>query len=263
MRLLQLFLVAMMAIPMYAADTPAKSTSANAKPAALSGLGASRILAATPQDFESACQSDLNAAKADVARLKAMKAPRDPIAAMELLDDAGLVLSSAGSRAGLGHEVSPVEAVRKASEKCESDVSDYSTELSLDRGLYDALSALDPSKFDTDTKYYWEKTLRDFRRAGVDRDEATRAKVKELNDELVKIGQEFARNIAQGVLTLELDPADLDGLPADFVRAHPAGANGKVTLKTDNTDYVPFMRYAKNEKAREQFWRLYLTRAHP
>jgi len=80
-----------------------------------------------------------------------MKAPRDPIAAMELLDDAGLVLSSAGSRAGLGHEVSTVEAVRKAAEKCESDVSDYSTELSLDRGLYDALSALDPSKFDTDT----------------------------------------------------------------------------------------------------------------
>ena len=37
----------------------------------------------------------------------------------------------------------------------------------------------------------------------------------------------------------------------------------QVALKTDNTDYVPVMTYAKSEKVREDFWKLYRMRAHP
>src|SRR6267143_1394985 len=73
-----------------------------------------------------------------------------------------------------------------------------------------------------------QEALRDFKLAGVDRDDTTRARVKQLNDELVKLGQEFGKNIREGVLTLEVDPKDLDGLPEDFIKGHPAGANGKV-----------------------------------
>jgi thimet oligopeptidase len=52
-------------------------------------------------------------------------------------------------------------------------------------------------------------------------------------------------------------------MPDDFKRAHPAGANGKVTLTTNNTDYQPFMLYAKSSQAREAFWKLYRLRGHP
>ena len=82
-----------------------------------------------------------------------------------------------------------------------------STELSLDRGLYDALAALDVSGEDAATRHLVEKSLRDFRRAGVDRDEATRARVRALREELVRIGQEFGRNIKDDVRSVELDPA--------------------------------------------------------
>ena len=47
----------------------------------------------------------------------------------------------------------------------------------------------------------WSRILRDFRLAGVDRDSATRARVKALRDELVLIGQEFDRNIRDDVRT--------------------------------------------------------------
>ena len=66
------------------------------------------------------------------------------------------------------------------------------TDFSLDRGIYNALAGLDQSKLDAETRVYLERTLRDFRRAGVDRDDPTRAKVKQLREQLVKSGQNSA-----------------------------------------------------------------------
>ena len=122
------------------------------------------------------------------------------------------------------------------------------TELSLDRPTYEALTRLNVSRADAATRHYVEKTGRDFRRAGVDKDEATRARVKALREELVKLGQQFQANIASDVRTIELDPAELDGLPEDFKRAHPANGHGKVALTTNNTDYQPFLSYAKKRQ---------------
>ena len=59
------------------------------------------------------------------------------------------------------------------------------------------------------------------------------------------------QNIAADVRKLQVNASDLDGLPEDFKHSHPADASGKVTLSTDNTDYFPFMDYAKSEPARK------------
>jgi Zn-dependent oligopeptidase len=87
--------------------------------------------------------------------------------------------------------------------------------------------------------------------------------VRALREELVRIGQEFGRNIKDDVRRVELDPAELEGLPEDWRRAHAPGPDGKVTVTTDNTDYVPFMTYARSGRAREALWRLYRLRGHP
>ncbi|HEY1585278.1 MAG TPA: M3 family metallopeptidase, partial [Polyangia bacterium] len=49
----------------------------------------------------------------------------------------------------------------------------------------------------------------------------------------------------------------------DFKQQHKPGADGRVTISTDNTDYIPFVTYAKSGKAREALWRLYRLRGHP
>jgi thimet oligopeptidase len=116
---------------------------------------------------------------------------------------------------------------------------------------------------DAPTRHYVERTLRDFRRAGVDKDEATRGRIKALREELVTLGQQFDENIASDVRTIELDPRDLDGLPDDFKRSHAPGPNGKVTLTTNNTDYQPFLTYASSSTARAALWKLYRLRGHP
>jgi thimet oligopeptidase len=222
---------------------------------------ASRHLCGTPDELTRGCRDDMARARAEANRAKA--GGGDPGGTLRAFDAAFAALGDAAARASLARNVHPDPAMRDAAERCEQEVDALSTELSLDRGLYDALAALDVSGEDGATRYLHEKSLRDFRRAGVDRDEATRARVRALREELVRIGQEFGRNIKDDVRKVELAPAELDGLPEDWCRAHPPGEGGKVTVTTDNTDYVPFMTYARSERAREALWRLYRLRGHP
>ena len=222
-------------------------------------VGASRLITVAPDAFLAACRADIERARAAAASFRTADA-RDPLAALDRYDTAIGLLTDTASRASLARNVHPDEAMRNAASDCESDVDKAATEISLDRPTFDALNRLDVSRADQATRHYVARTLRDFRRAGVDKDEATRSRVKALREELVKLGQQFQTNIASDVRTIELDPADLDGLPDDYKRAHPAGANGKVALTTNNTDYQPFMIYAKSAQAREAFWKIYRQR---
>jgi thimet oligopeptidase len=225
--------------------------------------GASKLLVVTPQAFRDACRADIEKARQSAARFKAADGSADPLATLDAFDSAAALLADASARAGLTRSVHPDQAMRTAATACESEVDKANTELTLDRAIYDRMAGLKVDHADAASRYYVEKTLRDFRRAGVDKDEPTRARIKALREELVTLGQQFDDNIASDVRTLDLDARDLDGLPEDFKRSHPAGANGKVTLTTNNTDYQPFMTYATSATARAAFWKLYRLRAHP
>ncbi|HLL55895.1 MAG TPA: M3 family metallopeptidase [Myxococcaceae bacterium] len=224
---------------------------------------AAQLLTGTPEAFLAASRADMERARTEVAHLKGMATPRDPVAALAAYDTAMGALDDATARASVCRNAHPDPKMREAADLCEQEVEALKTELGLDREIYDALSALDVSKLDGATRHFVTRTLRNFRRAGVDKDEATRARLKALSEELVRIGQEFGKNIKDDVRNLEVDPAALDGLPDDFKQSHPVGPNGKVTLTTDNPDYQPFLTYSRDEKAREAMWRLYRQRAHP
>ncbi len=221
---------------------------------------AATLLTGTAQNFTATCDDVLKRARAAVAELKAPGV--SAAKAISLYDEVATLTGNMAARAGLASQVHPDEAFRTASEKCEQDLAALDVELSLDRGLYDALAAIDLSAIDPAGAFWLKKQLREFRRSGVDRDEATRAKVKELNEELVKIGQAFGRNIRDDVRSVEVAAADLEGLPADWLAAHPV-KDGKITITTNMPDYLPVMVYAKSNTAREALWRVYRNRAFP
>ena len=222
--------------------------------------GAARALTGTPDEFLRGCRADMATARTEADRFAAMKdAPRAE--SLRAFDDAFAALGDAAARASLTRNVHPDAKVREAAETCEQEVDALSTELSLDRRLYDALAAVKLDGADPVDRWFVEKSLRDFRRAGVDKDDATRAKVKALREKLVKIGQEFGRNIREDVRRAPFTPDELAGVPQDWLRARPAGADGKVQVSTDNVDYVPVVTYAKREATREAMWRLYRVRA--
>src|SRR5204863_7171494 len=124
-------------------------------------------------------------------RLVASKAPRTIETTLRSYDDVLLELDAVSSQAGLIQVVHPDEKMRQIAEEISQKASTAATELSLNRGVYDAIAALDVARADPETKYYVQRTLRDFRLAGVDKDEAARARIQQLRDELTLIGQDF------------------------------------------------------------------------
>ena len=96
-----------------------------------------------------------------------------------------------------------------------------------------------------------ERTLRDFRRAGVDRDDATRDRLRELSEQAIAaqpgVQQEHPRGRPQSIRSR---PSGSPGCPQDWVDAHPAGDDGLVTVTTDYPDFVPFLTFAHDAEAR-------------
>src|SRR6266545_2767685 len=123
---------------------------------------------------------------------------------------------------------------------------------------------MDLSGADAETHYYMEKTLRDFRLSGVDKDEATRTKIRALRDSLVLISQEFERNIrADKRPVTAQSAAELDGLPADFISRHKPAADGTIALDIDYPDAFPVLFYAQNEGLRKRMFMEFNNRAFP
>lgn len=226
-------------------------------------LGASSLLTQGPEVFSRACRTDLDAARALRGKLVALDGKKQPAELLTTYDALMSHVQLAGSRASVARNAHPEAAIRDAADACEKEAETLASELSLDRGLYDALASVDLEPLDATTRHWVERELASLRRAGVDRDEATRARIQALKEELIQISQDFGRNIREDVRTVELDPAQLAGLPEDYVAAHPPGADGKVRITSDYPDYVPFMVYAKDAAAREAVWRAYRMRGHP
>jgi len=217
-----------------------------------------------PATFTKIQDERLAKAQQTLDRMIAFKGKRTIENTLRPYDEVLTYLDAAGQQAGLIQEVHPDEAMRSTAEKVSQKVQAFLTDLSLNRAVYDALTSLDVKGADAETRYYVEKTLRDFRLAGVDKDEATRKRIKALRDELVLIGQEFSRNIRDDKRTVIVeDPAELEGLPADYIARHKPGPDGKITLTIDYPDSLPVFSYAKRESLRKRMFMEYNNRAYP
>jgi thimet oligopeptidase len=179
--------------------------------------------------------------------------PSRAIEVLKAWDQLSLELGSLGGLAGLLANVHPVEAVRTACEDTEIEVDRLRTELTQDQALYrvfadlpdDQTAALDPL-----AARLLEKTLQDFTRAGVDRDDATRARLTEINERLTELNLEFSRVTRDDVRITLAAPEQLDGMPADWLEEHPVDDQGLVEITTDYPDALPVRMFVKDPAIR-------------
>jgi thimet oligopeptidase len=214
---------------------------------------------ATAKRFADECLEGLR--RAETLRPEIIRAPNKTID--ETLGRYNQLLTSASASnalAGLMSEVHPDEAIRDAARECEQEVSRFYSDLALDREMYDAIAAVDVSGADGDTQRFVAHTLRDYRRAGVDKSPETRTRLKQIDEELTKLGQQFSKTISEDVRSIECKPEQLAGLPPDFVASHPPDAGGKVRITTDYPDYNPFMTYAADDELRRQLYVVFRSR---
>jgi thimet oligopeptidase len=205
--------------------------------------------------FLDECRKGLDSAKAILPEILASTEERTVDNTLTRYNDLLTGLGNSAGMAGLFSEVHPDAEVRDAARTCEQEVSTFVTALQLNRGLYDAINSIDLRSADAETKRFVEFTLRDYRRAGVDRDEATRARITAIDEELTKLSQQFSKNVADDVRAIEVDDAAaLAGMPQDYIDAHPPAANGKIRITTDYPDYYPFMSYADSDELRKELY---------
>ena len=156
----------------------------------------------------------------------------------------------------------PDKAVRDAALECNPKVDALTTAMYLVADLAGVLKAYAATgdKLEGERARLLHDTLRDFRRNGLDLPPDGQAKLKTLNETLTKLSQEFEQNIAASKATLAIDPAQLAGLPADYVAKHKPDASGKVQISTDYPDFFPFATYAKDRKAAKDLYVLFTNR---
>jgi len=189
-----------------------------------------------------------------------------PAAAEEVLrrwDEVSVVLSNVGALTGLLSNVHPLEEVRTACEEAEVEVDKLVTELRQDRALFEVFASLDPSGLEATAARLLEKTLEEFRRAGVDQDEPTRARLAEISERMTTLDQEFSRNIRDDVRTVRVRPEALAGMPSDWLAAHPADDEGLVTVTTDYPDAVPARMFVRDAEVRREVTVAFLERGYP
>lgn len=189
--------------------------------------------------------------------------PAEALEVLRLWNDAQTALSNAASVGSLFSEVHPDVAVRERAESVAQQVQKLDTDLGLDTRLYAVLAGLDAEGLDADAKRVLERTLRDFHRSGVDRDEATRERLRALSEREILLSQEFSKNIREDVRSIRVTPDRLAGLPQDWVDAHPVDEAGLVTVTTDYPDVVPFRTFAHDAQARRDLATEFLTIAWP
>jgi thimet oligopeptidase len=182
---------------------------------------------------------------------------------LALWNDTDLALSNAGAVAGLFAEVHPDEAVRTLAEDGAQRVSRVATDRGLDRQLFQVLVGTDDSELDAAGRRLRDRVLREFRRSGVDKSDQVRDRLREIAERLTVLDQDFGRAIRDDVRSIRIRPDQLDGLPADFVAAHPPDGEGLVTITTDYPDAVPFRTFARDNAARAELVVQFLNRAWP
>jgi len=205
----------------------------------------------------------LTRAEGHLERLRETRGPFTVVSALRPYNEIGIEVSSAASECGLMAEVHPDPEVRAAADTIIQELSAFTTRLGQDRPLYDALGGLDAAAVEAVARRVIELARRDMRRTGIELGVADQEKVRTVRAELVKVEQEFAKNIRDDVQEVALEPRQLDGLPADYVAAHPADANGKVHVTTNYPDLIPFLTYATDEAARKALTIVNNTRAVP
>jgi thimet oligopeptidase len=199
-----------------------------------------------------------------IDRLLAVEGPRTLENTLRAYDDAVAELSAVGSLTGLMHSVYPDKPVRDTAQALLQKISQAGVELSLNRDVYQALDKIDATGADAATKHYLDRTLLQYRLAGVDKDDATREKIRELQDQATMASLNFGRNVQEGGNTVTIgDAKELEGLPPDFLEAHQPGEDEKITLTTDFPDYLPVMTFAKSSELRRKMFLAYNTRAFP
>ncbi|WP_237067205.1 M3 family metallopeptidase [Microbulbifer guangxiensis] len=217
----------------------------------------------TAEQLQSHCSQAEEGLRSSLEKLENMDGPYTEEGFLDQWNTFEIRLTDEYSRASTLSQLHPDGDLRTTAEKCVVAFNALVTDAQMSRPLYERFLRVSEQELAADSRHYVEGYLQDFRLNGVDKDEAIRARLKQLNEEILEAGQTFGRNIREDVRSVQVAPERLAGLPEDFLASHPPGEDGMVTITTRYPDFGPVMKYAQDDALRRELMLAFHNRAYP
>jgi len=184
----------------------------------------------TPAMIDSYMDRHLAEAHASLERLLRVRGPRTIENALRPYDEMRGRVN--GTRVvSLLRRAHADSTIRAACERAESRLQQFTRGLRLDPRVYRMILAIDTTTADAETREYLLEERTAFRRAGVDRDAATRARIAALRSDLTRLEQRFEANIAADTTSLAFaTEGELAGMGGDWIAARQRGPRGEVIV---------------------------------
>ena len=216
-----------------------------------------------PVALEAWVDKHLASAQADIDMIEAVTLPRTVANTIRPYDDANAELTLAYSQTYQLSVAHPDPVMRDRAQTLSQKVSALLTALSLNDQVYRALKAMPVDGLEPATRHLLERSLLEFHLSGVDRDDATRAKVQELQDRISGSSTDFHKNIADDLRKIVVPRTEQEGLPPDFVARHGVDARGNLTITNDDADVTPVLSFAASADLRQRVFAAYHQRGFP
>ena len=234
------------------------------KPVSDALLGPILLTPKSAAEVTSMCDTRLAAVKVQQAKLEKMPLSTAPATLLAAYDDLyNLVGTTAFTEPPLIKDTNPDAAIRKAAEECTQRASEAQTAIGMSRPIYERLQAVEKKGVAPELRYTLARQLDNYRRAGVDKDEATRKRITALQKAITETGIQFDRNINEDAAVVKAKPEELAGLPQDYLDSHKPGADGMVTIKMTGADVAPIFQYANSTPLRKRVMTAWTSRAYP
>ncbi|MEK9144627.1 MAG: M3 family metallopeptidase, partial [Elusimicrobiota bacterium] len=150
--------------------------------------------------------------------------------------------------------VSPDKAVRDAARTLDEETESFLIETSQREDVYRAVrEAADKGEpLSGEDRRLLDATLRSYAREGMELPAAKRVRGREVQKRLSELSIAFSENLKDDQDALEVDPARLADLPADFVSGLPRTAGGKVRVGLDYPTYRQVMKHSPDAGLRRE-----------
>ena len=150
-------------------------------------------------------------------------------------------------------------------------LSDYSTDIILNEGLWKRIKAVyenkDQLNLNPEEATLLQNTYDSFANSGANLQGEDREKFKKLSSELSELTTVFGQNVLKELNTYEiwLTKDDLSGLPETAVNAaaesaKEKGREGEYLFTLAQPTYIAFMKYSSRPDLREKMYKLYMGR---
>ena len=168
------------------------------------------------------------------------------------------------------HAVKQTAKLRLAYNECLAKISAYSSELSQNSRLYQAIKTLDNGdyRFNYAQKKCLHNELRDFHLGGIDLPKAKQKRYQVIQAQLAQLSNQFEENLLDATANWSKcisDKSELKGLPTYIIASAEKAAKDKnmsgCLLSLDYPCYFPVLSYADNRALRESVYKAYITRA--